>query len=685
MSGRRSRKGALLGLVVAVALVLVILGAGLLLMIMQLGGGQELQHATDAGNLNVAKQVLRRPGTALSGADEINHFGDSDDLATGEVNLLTINKLVAQTYLVSSNAQALGTTTARGHAEQMLTLLHGISDRLNTQLSSSSNFDGHFGNVAQNHAIRMFDSTNNPVFHVGTEHEISLMARGAATNVYLEPAQILAGGPALTSVTVSGPGGRSYLAGYTRLASNGSETLWGVPLRPGLPPHLVSQRNFSADQNRGLIPNYVPPNAFKSAGRATEQKASGNVSRAISMSLVGSLDTLFPGDIRRGVIIVDNTGSLSGLSFAGGFDIWQDKLMSPNYIEVLGPSSSSGLIADQSGGGPTLQDIKNFVNANISQLQSGDPNAQAQLAALLNACGIDSYGPFTSNPQALAADQGFISYVQNNIVTKCTNGALNHSQGRPPGSPNFPIRMATSGGQPCNVGTFVATFAQPGSPGTTGTPVNNLMAVEKFHVDICAERASGSECANIVASANNTGLKKYDDDDCGLTQIREGTLRELLYQTHAASPSNEGIITDLRTYMNQMKPGVSGGEVSNVLNSTVSFGRVSYIYRNPSTNRVVLSTSPPPWQLPDLTQPGVNLPDGTPETYLRSPNPFSLDAITNCSGECGYPHPWDCPLDSQATGQDTTVWTPSSGFRNILGVIRLRNSAAGGGQFCCPC
>src|SRR5579885_3085734 len=99
----RSRRGALLALVVISALVLVILGLGLLLMIMQLGGGQELQHATDAGNLNVAKQVLRHPGTALQVGDELNMFGAEEDQQTNEVNLLTINKLVAQTYLIDAN------------------------------------------------------------------------------------------------------------------------------------------------------------------------------------------------------------------------------------------------------------------------------------------------------------------------------------------------------------------------------------------------------------------------------------------------------------------------------------------------------------------------------------------------------------------------------------------------------
>jgi len=646
---------------------------GLLFLIMQLGGGQELQHATDAGNLNVAKQVLRHPGTRLANGDELNHFGDSDDPDTGEVNLLTINRLVAQTFLVSANAQALGTPQAQTHAGRLMDVLEGVSNRLNDELVNSSNFDSHFGNVAQNHAMRMFEAGTNPVLHMGTEHAVSLMVRGAATNVFivdkrnpLDPNtnQMLAGGPPLNntnSTTVTGqPSERRFLRGYTQLAANGGETLWGVPLRPGQPPHLVSSTTFTNDQTRGPIPNFVPPNAYRSAGRATDKTASFQETRALSMSLVGSLATQYPADIRRGVIVVDNTGSLNGVSYPGGFDIWQDKLMNPNYVEVLGGNANTGLVADQSGGSPSLQDVKSFVNSNYAALSSGDSTAQSQFASLLSGAGVDSFGSWPSNPSSLASNQSFINFVNGASVSRCDN------------------TNTTSGGQPCNLPKFVSTYGQPGDPGTSGTPVNNLMAVEKYHIDICAERASGAECATINANAANTGLKFYNRNDCGLTQIREGNLNELINQT-----SSSNVIPQMITYMHQMKPNASGGEVNAVFASTVAFNRVSYIYLNPSTNSIVLTTSLPPWSLPDLSLPSSNLPDGTPQNY-GSGN-FSLDNITNCSGECGYPHPWDCPLDSQAVGSDTAIWTPSSGFRNILGVFRLRNRANGGGQFCCPC
>lgn len=672
---RRTRKGAVLALVIVSALVLAILGVGLLFLIMQLGGGQELQHATDAGNLNVAKQVLRRPGTRLQGGDENNQFGDSVDLDTGEVNLMTYNRLAAEAFLVASNAQTLATSNANTHSQEMMAVVRGVADRLNTKLNASGNFDDHFGNVAQNHAMRMFESTSNSVQHLGSQHETSLMARGKASNVYIKDNQILPGAPSLSPFTATGKDGRTYLAGYKQLASVGSESLWAVPLRPALPPHLVSRKTFKEKQVRDTIPNFVPPNAYRSAGLAFDKVASAQSTRAVSHSIVGSLEDIYGAQIKRGVIVVDNTGSLNGIQAPGGFDIWQDKLMDPNFVEVAGNNANTGIVADQSSGNsPTLGDVKTFVDNNYGPLSSGDPAAQSNLANLLSNAGIDSWGNFGSNPNANAADQSFIDFIKNNGVSRCSNGSPSHSAS--------PTVMTSSGGQPCNLEKFSGLYGQPTSPGSGNNTVNNLMAVEKFHIDICRERASGSECATIQAVADNTGLKQYRTNDCGLTQVREGTLRELLAQTNAT-----GIIDQLSSYLRQMNPEATNGDINSVLNTRVAFNRVSYIYCDPTTTppRLVLSTSVPPWPLPDLNNPSLNLPDGSTSTYRRAPSPFRLDGITNCDGECGYPHPWDCPLDSQATGQDSTNWTPSSGFRSILGVIKFRNQAAGGGRFCCPC
>src|SRR6516164_3576047 len=55
------KRGATLGLVAALALVITLLGIAFFFFAKLVGGHRELEHATDSGNLNVAKQSLRSP------------------------------------------------------------------------------------------------------------------------------------------------------------------------------------------------------------------------------------------------------------------------------------------------------------------------------------------------------------------------------------------------------------------------------------------------------------------------------------------------------------------------------------------------------------------------------------------------------------------------------------------------
>ncbi len=662
------KRGAVLGLVVVSTLVLAILGVGLIFLIMQLGGGQELQHATDSGNLNVAKQVLRHPGTKLVQGDEQNIFGDTIDPETNEANLLYYNRLVAQALLIQNNAAVLKTTTSSSHSTQMMDLVNGIAGRLNDQLVTAGNFDGHFHDTAQPHAMRMFQALANNVTHVGQSHEVSMMARGAATNVHINDAQVLkqtgSQAPKISDFAIPGPDGKLYLVGYKQLTVNGTHSIWGVPLRPSQPPHLVSDKNFVTNQPRGPIPQFVPPNSFKSAGLTKDQRASNLNTRALSSSIVGSLKKIWQASIPRGVIIVDNKGSFCGTVTKGDFDIWQDKLMDPNYIEVLGGDANTGLISDASNG--SLNNIKQYVDNNYNALMAGDQTARDGLHSVLQNADVDSWGSFPSDTKANSSNTGFIQFIKDNSATRCTNGA----------SP-----VTTTASHPtCNLGKFMSLYGQDSGGGTSHQDCN-LMAVEKYHVDLCTVRASGAECADVKSQSAFSGLKLYSNsNNCGLTQVYTGNLAQLLAQTNSA----QEVTLQMVTYMYQINPEAEdiNNQIANVLSSPVAFDKISYIYRNPTTKALVLSTQLPPWPLPDLKAPGMNLPDGPTSTYVRNVN---MDALTNCDGECGYPHPWDCPLDSQATGQDWSEWTPSSGFRNILGVLKFRNRADGGGRFCCPC
>lgn len=73
--------GATLGFVVAVTLTVILIGGAFFFFARMLGGARELQHITDAGNLNVAKQSLVRPTVNIFGSGPYDLAGQQLDLA----------------------------------------------------------------------------------------------------------------------------------------------------------------------------------------------------------------------------------------------------------------------------------------------------------------------------------------------------------------------------------------------------------------------------------------------------------------------------------------------------------------------------------------------------------------------------------------------------------------------------
>ncbi len=105
---RRNFKGGALILSTVCSLVLAIFGLGLFYLSRLMGGGVEVSNAVDAGNLNLAKVIVRYPGVDLT-AEEMVEFGDCLDLQTGQVNLLTINDVVLHTLQVAADAELSAT------------------------------------------------------------------------------------------------------------------------------------------------------------------------------------------------------------------------------------------------------------------------------------------------------------------------------------------------------------------------------------------------------------------------------------------------------------------------------------------------------------------------------------------------------------------------------------------------
>jgi hypothetical protein len=679
MATRRRSIGGTLAFVAALGLLLVLLGIAFFFYQMITGGGTELQRATDAGNLNVAKQALRSPGFALSG-NELNEFGDLTD-TNGQVNLLTFNRLVGKATIVALNAQAQQTPQSRQNAQAIMAMLEGnggIGSRLANQLSTHSNLNGFFQNVSMQNSLRMLGSPNTQ--DVSGETQNAFMKSNAASNVFIGANQIPGGlNFANDSSSVFNLNGKLYLRGYTNL-NTGAVRPVAVPLRPGEQPHGVSLDEFGATVSQtpfiGTRANpLLPPNAFRSGGTATERLQTNNQILTRACAVVGSLNLNYPAMIPRGFILVDNAGaSLSGPV--------QTLPSPPGRAPDMFVALMNIVNAAQSNGRTYISE-----NADYNDLRQRINNAQ----------GTDMQSAREAAATQWLSDGNFIDSPSNFTATQLVT---DFGPGSNPTIFNCDNTPASIGGPPCN--QLQDELNNTYSPSRFGPPnqSDNLMAIERFKALVLEIRHGvdfgGSACRTAFGNYPCTGLKKYPlDIRSNPSQIPFGepnpTIRELFNQmSNGIGP----IESDMRIRMRQIDADATDAQINAVFNSSVPFGQIRIIFRHPNTQNLVIAPVnqyPNGWQVPqniDFDNPNSQIPDGPMAQAQRQANVEGFThggGLINLPSEGGYPNPWDCPPGAGAITQDNTQWRPHSGANNLLGVLRFRNCASGGGQWCCPC
>ena len=669
---KRSDVGGTTALVIVLTLVIIAVGIAFFAWAQIVGGGKELQHAIDAGNLNVAKQTLKSPDITLSDqAKEIEEFQGLTD-SGNKVNLLNFNRLVAKTVLVALNAGDLGTPEAKAHAAEMAATLEGsggIGFRLAQVLSSHDQLKGHFGNLSSPNSTRMLRS-DGLIRDESAETGVAFMARKKAANVFFNSRQIpdslasfLSDGNNIVEKTING-NSKKYLSGYSPFSLNGlGVQLQGVPMRPGEQPHLVSVDDFGSNSSSPLGGNgtsLIPPNSFQSGGRGREASAGSDL-LSRSCAIVGCLNLDFGASMPKGYIEIDNGEAFPKYDFSGaiggGDDIFKTLMMSPQHIDLIPTGPQAPYIGKKN----KIKDLVDFVTAHAS-----DSPRPPVPAGLLN--GLDK-------PANLTSAQAYS--LANNTVHKCTT--VNSLTGGPgPFDPDCQAAFPS----------FQDLYGS--TSGANNVTANDLMAVEAFKCFVLQVRAGfamdGGGCGNAVAPQACSGLKHYNlnasyppgpggsypafNGPC--TMSAEGTLAELLGDSNAP-PS---VTRDLILRMHQIKPDATDAEIQAVLGTIVPFRKTSYIYMNASGSLVLSATKPTP-----LTTVS---PDGNQNDF--STGTVDLNGrIVNVPGEEGYPNPWDCPPPQPGQANNAGQWWPSSGYHNLLGKLKFKNCASGGGNWCCPC
>lgn len=726
----RKRDGATLALVIILAFVLIIVGGCFFVWQLLIGGGKELQHATDSGNLNVAKQALITPDVVVpSGIDPTTNTDlrkeFQDVLDPGfKVNLLNFNRLVAKAVLAQLNAKSQGTEAAKNNAIQLTNAVYKLGQQLQANLSASSSLKGQFEQVSNSNSVRMLQhptaaTPGQAVSHRDAEYATSYMARNKASNVFFDKNAFPPGAQLADSDMTSDAGNKNktFLKGYSSISSagglNGCPATWAVPLRPGEQPHLVSVDDFTTNQNPPFGPNTVP-NSFRSGGSASFIRTGSNVELR-SCAIVGVLERIFPAE-NPGTIIIDN----SGLTFTGDIDepgssslfAPGGKLMAPKGVEVFSVTALQGTFPE----GTTRKYMAHFDPPNDSQMPSAKIIAQHQSTQTQEvlptpaspysdartypdnmpitgvdfwAMKMDGQGRYVSQyperNQIMGAGGGAPGTSLPGIATKVQhialcNGSSFEPNGQPAGEANPPE---------CNKTKAFAALCngQLGVPGGgSSKSFENLMPLEQYILTIKGGFGGGAGCVMVPAlgpvgscgsGTAGSGMKHVDP---GRTPpFDEGTLGQLLVDTGAPST----VRTDMEARIRQIVPNSDPGTI---FNNPVPFNKILYIHKN-SSGELVMNTSKPSTlqydyaSQPSLERPRIinNIPDGDPVSGSNTIHVSGTDPwVPFFMWECGT---------GQATGQSNSVmkWYPSSGKGGLLGILKLNNCPeAGGPDWCCP-
>lgn len=702
---KQRRRGAALSFALSCTLVFASIGLGLWYLVMLLGGGKEVQHATDSGNLNVAKQALIQPSVDLNSGVERNNFGQFVDAVNDKIDLSVYNRVVGAATLIALNAEAQNTTESKQRAAAIVKAANDIGVRLALKLSDQALVDPPFGSCAGANSCRMLGATSQ-ISTTGKDFGISYMERpngtagSGATNVYIDPNEYPSdedgnkhklSGSSLTTIN-----GKSFLVGYQNPATDEHTVLQlsGVPLSPGSQPHLVSKSNFDVDHNLPKLVGVskIPPNAFQSGGVAKGNN--GLAVQAISCAITAAATRTFAASFPEGYIIIYNPAGIGGqLTSVSVQNVFNNELMNGGIY-----------VADNNAFSTEYDSLKAWADYNKAVADgtaTGNPPS--------------SQGIFDSSGRQAAT----------NTLTKITRV-----------NPVPCLNTSVSGSGACAPCVDLAKGAfQTAYPATEDVPGNHtqLMAVEKFKTDVInAYFTSWSHdggCRTVPVTPAITGLRSFDHNGVytvGMAGLPgspvkpppgtaiftvPGSVAQLLAQIGHGAPK---IIVKLKERMRQMDPSASDKRINELLGITpgpktqyLELDEVAYIYKHPLSGLTISNAAPPGVTPPNprhysnplgLLQDSSIL-DGKIASYRSAYStinktvnpPHELNIHDQLWTEApaapgpGRPAP---SVNSVGLGIDTAYFRPSSGFNSgtgtLLGLLEFTNQAKGDVTFCAP-
>lgn len=648
---RRSCQGSMIVVFAGFTSILVLIGLAALLISKALGGAHETQNAADAGNLNVAKQVVASVGVPLLTDEERSLFGDLVE-KNRNITLRSYNRVVARAMYIGLKAKQLGTPEALEHARRALELAQtgtaSIGHRLIAKLTEAQTVQPAFDELAKSNSWRMCGSEersfDSQAFATG------YVDAGEAANVFVDPrtARNLPES-SVVKIKVNGTN-RNFLKGYQDIDIGSGLHYVFVPVGPLQGPHLISERELQT-HTTSQFSDLVPPNAFRSGMTAVVSGAvggQGNVQLSVhACSTVGTLKSIYP--------------------MADGL-----------FIRIVNPHGYSGP--------PAVVELTSIFNHELMAGISVANTAEGKTAV------------FTTDPQALSklvAHNNDATQPMPPLVDSLGNTVFFNADGAKATETQLATAKAlgpvVTDLDSTTYPTLIPAFAAAYPPRVINSRSHGhiLMCLEKYNGNIheafaqlCQFPLNTGVCATLYPPGA-TGLRVFDrgfkynlnaQDHLGFKISQPGTVPELLEHVGQGAPN---LMAPLLEAVQAMAPEVDENQLRALLASTRhELGTTYYLYKDRNSGQLVLNETAP---LPNARS---ARPDG--RLHACTHTYHTLGYTVNPYIVMNVPHRMFNIDPPSVVGTDQARWTSSTGFNGLVGDLRFTNQVTGGGTFCSP-
>jgi len=260
----------------------------------------------------------------------------------------------------------------------------------------------------------------------------------------------------------------------------------------------------------------------------------------------------------------------------------------------------------------------------------------------------------------------------------------------------------------------------------TGSSLSNgtgYTAIEVQKYDLLSHRFGGSQCTNVIPIVGNPpyGMKMFTPGKCYATGGANGVKPDFgvpgspwqyLQQignaggSGASGTDNSACETDLFSRIcgrvRQIDPQITPAQVQAALSTMPLNNPIQGGYNGLDLNETLYLHVPGPnvvrmdiGTAGDYFQPTLALDGASSAAVFNCENQYNLastvvnakkNGVDSCAGH-GDADFHDQPFTQgpgNLPGIDRAVWTPASGWRNLLGEVQFQNEATGAGQFCKP-